>query len=109
MRYRELLWGFLYLCSTVFITFIAIWKFNVYLNFAVYLVLLVAFEYFSLIFGLIIAIVAIVATVKSFYYTRTDLTEEKTTRWYTKLIIIGSDLFYFYLIFQIFEILLTWI
>jgi len=62
-----------------------------------------------LIFGLIITIVAIVAMVKSFYYARTDLTEEETTQWYTKIIIIGSDLFYLYLIFQIVEILITWI
>jgi len=47
--------------------------------------------------------------VKSFYYARTDLTEEETTQWYTKIIIIGSDLFYLYLIFQIVEILITWI
>jgi hypothetical protein len=108
MRFRELLWGFFYLFSAVFITYIAIWKFNVYLDFAVYMVLIVAFEYFALIFGLIIAIVASVAMVKSFYYERTDLTEEESTRWYTKVIVLGSDLFYFYLIFQVLNILATW-
>jgi len=37
MRHRELLWGFFFLFSTVFILSIAIWKFIIYLNEAVYI------------------------------------------------------------------------
>ena len=107
MRYRELFWGFFFLFSAVFIFFVSLWKFKTYLEIS-YIILLVIFEYILLIFSIIITTVAIVAMIRSFYYFRTDLTEEKTIKWYTKIIIIGSDFFYLYLISLIIEVLIRW-
>jgi len=107
MRNRELFWGFFFLFSAVFILYVSLWKFITYLEIS-YIILLVIFEYISLIYSIIITTVAIVAMVRSFYYFRTDLTEEKTIKWYTKIIIIGSDFFYLYLIFLIIEVLIRW-
>ncbi len=107
MRYRELFWGFYFLFSAVFIFYVSLWKFKTYLEIS-YIILLIIYEYTILIFSLIITIVAIVAMVRSFYYFRTDLTEEKTITWYTKIIIIGSDFFYLYLISLIIEVLIRW-
>jgi len=107
MIHREWIWGFLFLLSVVFIILISLWKFFVYLEIS-YILLFKVWEYISFIYAAIVTLIAIGAMIRSFYYAKTDLTYEKTVRWYIKVIVIGSVFYYFYTIFLVIDILMRW-
>ncbi len=105
MRNRELLWGLFFLFSAVFIFCISLWKFFVYFE------LILMFKFWEIIiflYSLIVTSVALAAMVRSFYYSRTDLTEEKSVRLYIKIIVIGSVFFYLYNIYLVIDVILRW-
>jgi len=107
MIYREWMWGFFFLLSAVFIISISLWSLFIYLEHS-YILFFEFFEYILFIYSVIITLVAIGAMVRSFYYAKTDLTYEKTVRWYIKVIVIGNLFFYFYNIYLVIDIILRW-
>ena len=107
MIYREWMWGFFFLLSAVFIISISLWSLFIYLEHS-YILFFEFFEYILFIYSVIITLVAIGAMVRSFYYAKTDLTYEKTVRWYIKVIVIGTLFFKLYNIYLIIDILLRW-
>lgn len=107
MAYREFLWGLFFLFSAVSILVISFWKFLVYLEHS-FIILFIIWEYLIFFCAIIVSIVAIVSMVISFYYVRTDITEEKSGSLYIKIIVIISVLFYFYDIFLVIDILNRW-
>lgn len=65
-------------------------------------------EIIIFLYSLIVTSVALAAMVRSFYYSRTDLTEEKSVRLYIKIIVIGSVFFYLYNIYLVIDVILRW-
>ncbi|MFW9999482.1 MAG: hypothetical protein ACFE88_05145 [Candidatus Hermodarchaeota archaeon] len=107
MKNRELLWGFIFLFSAIFIIYISIWKFFVYLEIS-FILLFKIWEYIFFLYALIITSVALAAMVRSFYYFRKDLTEEKTVKWYIKVMVVVSVLYYLYNIYIVIDVILRW-
>lgn len=107
MRNRELLWGLFFLFSAVFIFCISLWKLFVYLEHSAILIF-EFWEWIIFLYSLIVTSVALAAMVRSFYNSRTDLTEEKSIRLYIKIIVIGSVFFYLYNIYIVIDIILRW-
>ena len=105
MRNRELLWGLFFLFSAVFIFCISLWKFFVYFEL---IHLFKLWEVIIYLYSLIVTSVALAAMVRSFYYSRTDLTEEKSVRLYIKIIVIGSVFFFLYNIYLVVDVILRW-
>ena len=101
------MWGFFFLFSAVFIISISLWVFYVYMEHT-YILLFKIWEYIFFISSAIITIVAIGAMIRSFNYAKTDLTYEKTVRWYIKVIVLGTFFFKFYNIYLAIDILLRW-
>lgn len=107
MRNRELLWGLFFLFSAVFILCISLWKLFVYLEHS-YIRIFEMWEYIIFLYSVIVTSVALAAMVRSFYYSRTDLTEEKSVKLYIKIIVIGSVFFYLYNIYLVIDVLSRW-
>ena len=102
MRNRELFWGFFFLFSAIFILFISIWRFNVYWEHS-YILLFQSWEYISLIYAIIITLVAFRAMFTSFYNL-----DKKPVNSYIKVIVLASVVYYVYNIYLTIDILLRW-
>jgi hypothetical protein len=107
MRHREWLWGFCFLFSAIFIVVISLWKFFVYLGIS-FIVLFTWWEYIFFIYATIVTLIAIGAMIKSFSYARKDITDQKTVRWYIKVIVIASVFYYVYNIYLVIDVILRW-
>jgi peptidoglycan/LPS O-acetylase OafA/YrhL len=95
-------WGFIYLFSAIFTISVGLWKFTVYLEHS-YILLFQVWEYIVLIYSIIITLVALKAAYTSFYYA-----DEKPIKWYIKVMILASVLFYAYNIHLAIEIITRW-
>jgi hypothetical protein len=102
MREIKWFWGFLYLVSAIFTLSVGIWKFTVYLEHS-YILLFQVWEYIVLIYSIIITLVAMKAAYTIFYYAY-----EKPIKWYIKVMILASVLFYAYNIHLAIDIITRW-
>ncbi|MFX1436053.1 MAG: hypothetical protein ACFFAA_02450 [Promethearchaeota archaeon] len=107
MRNREWLWGFCFLLSAIFVVIISIWKYIVYLE-ASYIILFQWWEIIFFIYAIIVTLIAIGGMIRSFYYARRDLTDQKTVSWYIKVIVIVSVFYYAYNIYLVIDVILRW-
>ena len=86
-RISEFYWGLIFLASSIWICLISIWKFLVYVRFMQIAIFEWA-EVIMLIINLAFVLVFFIASIYSFYLTKTDTSGEKTNELWIKVALL---------------------
>lgn len=107
-RISEFYWGLIFLASSISICLISIWKFLVYLELMAQIVIFEWAEVIMLIINLAFVLLFFVASIYSFYLTKTDTSGEKTNELWIKVALLVFLAYSAYAVYGSIDLIIRW-